>query len=253
MATSSTIDDSSVDFLHELGSRMASADALHEVLARVVDFASTLMKCDSCLIYVLENEELVLRASKNPHPDVVDRLKLRVGEGITGWVAEHREPVAIPEEAAHDPRFQFFHELPEDSYEAFLSARLMCRGRVVGVINLQHRQHHVYRRREIRMISTVGFLVGAELELARLEEANFTLAEQLQTRKIVERAKGILQRDLGLNEEQAYLALQRQSRQKRKPMKEIAEAIVLSEDVRGNSQIQPPFGGNQNQTPVAKD
>jgi signal transduction protein with GAF and PtsI domain len=66
-----------------------------------------------------EGDELVLRASKNPHPEVVGRLKLRVREGITGWVAEHREPVAIPEKAAHDPRFQFFHELPEDSYEAF--------------------------------------------------------------------------------------------------------------------------------------
>ena len=233
-----SVEDSHVDVLHEISVRLGTAGGFHEVLNRVVEFASALVKCDSCLIYILEDDELVLRASKNPHPDVVDRLKLRVGQGITGWVAEHQEPVAIPEEAAHDPRFQFFHELPEDSYEAFLSVPLMCRGRVVGVINLQHRQHHVYRRREIRMISTVGFLVGAELELARLEEANSTLAEQLQTRKIVERAKGILQRDLGLNEEQAYLALQRQSRQKRIPMKEIAEAIVLSDDVRGNSQGQ---------------
>jgi hypothetical protein len=48
-----------------------------------------------------------------------------------------------------------------------------------------------------------------------------------------------------MNEEQAYLALQRQSRQKRKPMKEIAEAIVLSDDVRGNSQIPPAFGGSE--------
>jgi signal transduction protein with GAF and PtsI domain len=232
-------EDSPVDVLHEITLRMGTADGFHEVLTRVVDFASALVKCDSCLIYVLEGDELLLRASKNPHPEVVDRLKLRVGEGITGWVAAHREPVAIPEKAALDPRFQFFHELPEDSYEAFLSVPLMCRGRVVGVVNLQHRQHHVYRRREIRIISAIGFLVGAELELARLEEANSTLTEQLQTRKIVERAKGILQRDLGLNEEQAYLAIQRQSRQKRKPMKEIAEAIVLSDDVRGNSQVQP--------------
>ena len=232
-------EDSPVDVLHEITLCLGTADGFHEVLTRLVDFASALVKCDSCLIYVLEGDELLLRASKNPHPEVVDRLKLRVGEGITGWVAAHREPVAIPERAALDPRFQFFHELPEDSYEAFLSVPLMCRGRVVGVINLQHRQHHVYRRREIRIISAIGFLVGAELELARLEEANSTLTEQLQTRKIVERAKGILQRDLGLNEEQAYLAIQRQSRQKRKPMKEIAEAIVLSDDVRGNSQPQP--------------
>jgi signal transduction protein with GAF and PtsI domain len=229
------IEDSHVDVLHEIGVRLGMADGFHEVLSRVVEFASALVKCDSCLIYVLEGDELVLRASKNPHPEVVDRLKLRVGQGITGWVAEHREPVAIPEKATLDPRFQFFHELPEDSYEAFLSVPLMCRTRVVGVINLQHRQHHVYRKREIRLISTIGFLVGAEIELARLEEVNSTLTEQLQTRKVVERAKGILQRDLRLDEEQAYLMLQRQSRQKRRPMKEIAEAIILSDEVRGSS------------------
>lgn len=230
-----SVEDSHVDVIHEITERLNSPDGFHQVLARVVDFASALVRCDSCLIYVLEGDELVLRASKNPHPEAVDRLKLRVGQGITGWVAEHREPVAIPERAAQDARFQFFHELPEDSYEAFLSVPVMCRGRVVGVINLQHRQHHVYRHREIRIISAIGFLVGAEIELARLEQANSSLADQLQTRKIVERAKGILQRDLGLNEEQAYLAIQRQSRQKRKPMKEIAEAIVLSDDVRGNT------------------
>jgi len=234
-----SLEDSHVDVLHDISVRLGTGDEFHGVLNRVVEFASALVKCDSCLIYVLEGDELVLRASKNPHPEVVDRLKLHVGEGITGWVAEHREPVAIPEKAAQDPRFQFFHELPEDSYEAFLSVPVMCRGRVVGVINLQHRQHHVYRRREIRMISAIGFLVGSEIELARLEEANSTLAEQLQTRKVVERAKGILQRDLGLNEEQAYLTLQRQSRQKRRPMKEIAEAIILSDEVRGNSQASP--------------
>jgi len=234
MDTFIALEDSHIDVLHEISVQLNTADGFHEVLSRVMEFATALVKCDSCLIYVLEGEELVLRASKNPHPEVVDRLKIRVGQGITGWVAEHREPVAIPEKAALDPRFQSFHELPEDSYEAFLSVPLMCRGRVVGVINLQHRQHHVYRRREIRVISTVGFLVGAEIEMARLEETNNTLAEQLQTRKLVERAKGILQRDLGLQEEQAYLTLQKQSRQKRKPMREIAEAIILSDEVRAN-------------------
>ena len=190
------IEQSPVDLLHEIGGRLASAGGFHEVLDRVVEFASALVKCDSCLIYVLEGEYMVLRASKNAHPDIVDRLKLRVGEGITGWVAEHHEPVAIAEKASQDPRFQFFHELPEDSYEAFLSVPLMCRGRVVGAINLQHRLPHVYKRKEIRSISAIGFLVGAEIELARMEEVNSNLTDQLQTRKVVERAKGILQREL---------------------------------------------------------
>jgi signal transduction protein with GAF and PtsI domain len=226
------IEESPVDFLHEIGGRLATAGDFHQVLDRVVEFATALVKCDSCLIYVLEGEYLVLRASKNAHPNIVDRLKLRVGQGITGWVAEHHEPVAISERAALDPRFQFFHELPEDSYEAFLSVPLMCRGRVVGAINLQHRGPHIYRLKEIRMISAIGFLVGAEIELARMEEVNSNLTDQLQTRKVVERAKGILQRDLGLSEEQAYLGLQQQSRQKRKPMRDIAEAIILGEEVR---------------------
>ncbi|MFZ0940592.1 MAG: GAF domain-containing protein, partial [Candidatus Sulfotelmatobacter sp.] len=138
MNTFISVEDSHVDLLHEIGNRLATADGFHDVLTRVVDFASALVKCDSCLVYVLEGEDLVLRASKNRHPEVVDRLKLRLGQGITGWVAEHKEPVAVAEKAALDPRFQFFHELPEDSYEAFLSVPLMCRGRVVGVINLQH-------------------------------------------------------------------------------------------------------------------
>lgn len=219
---------------------MAAADLLHEVLARIVEFVVAVVNCDSCFVYVLENDELVLRASKNPHPEVVDRLKLQMGQGITGWVAAHRQPVAVARNASQDLRFKFFNELPEDRYEAFLSVPVLCRGKVVGVINLQHREPHTYSRREIKLISTIGFLVGAEVEMARLESENFDLSEQLKTRKLVERAKGILQRDLGLSEEQAYLALQRQSRQRRKSMKEVAEAIVLSEEVkRGQQQSQP--------------
>ena len=226
-----------VELLHEIGSRLATADPLHEVLSRVVEFATALVKCDSCMIYVLENDELVLRASKNPHPDAVDRLKLRLGQGITGWVAEHLKPVAVSDGASSDPRFRTFHELPEDSFQAFLSVPVLCRGRMVGVINLQHRAPHTYNRREIRLISTIGFLMGAEIELARLEAANSDLSEKLRTRKLVERAKGILQRDLSLNEEQAYLALQSHSRQKRKSMKEVAEAILLADEFKSEPRI----------------
>jgi uroporphyrinogen-III synthase len=190
------------------------------------------VKCDSCFIYIRENDELVLRGSKNPHPEVLDRLKLRVGQGITGWVAEHRQPVAVSRNASQDPRFKLFTELPEDSFEAFLSVPILSRAQVVGVINLQERLPHTHTKREIKLISTIGFLVGAEIEAARLDGEITQLSEQLETRKLVERAKGILQRELGVSEEEAYLTLQKQSRQRRRPMKDVAEAIVLSEEVR---------------------
>jgi uroporphyrinogen-III synthase len=223
---------SEIDGLHEIGSRIAAAGTLEEVLARVVQFASSVVQCDSCFIYVLEDDALVLRASKTPRPDVVNQLKLRLGEGITGWVAEHRQPVFMGRHAFEDPRFQTFNELPEDRYEAFLSVPVLSRGKLVGVINLQHRQPHEHSRGEVQLISTIGFLVGAEIELARLETENSELSERLETRKVVDRAKGILQRDLGLTEEEAYLTIQRQSRQRRKSKKEIAEAIILGEELR---------------------
>jgi uroporphyrinogen-III synthase len=225
-------DAADITVLHEIGSRIAAADPLHTVLTRVVEFVASVVACDSCFVYVLEGEDLVLRASKTPHADVVDRLTLRVGQGITGWVAEHREPVAMAERAFEDPRFQTFNELPEDRYEAFLSVPVLSRGKLVGVINVQHREPHVHSRREIQVIATTGFLVGAEIEMARLEIVNTALSEQLETRKIVDRAKGILQRDLGVTEEDAYLTIQRQSRQRRKTKKEIAEAIVLADELR---------------------
>jgi len=235
MPPSLPVEDSHVNVLHQSVSRIAAADGFHQALDRVLDFAIDLVKCDSCFIYVLAGEDLILRASKNPHQELLDHLKLRIGEGITGWVAEHREPVAVFKEASQDPRFQRFNELPEDKYEAFVSVPLFSRGRLVGVMNLQHREPHVYSERDIHLLSTVGSLAGAEIELARLETLNSGLSQQLETRKLVERAKGILQRDLGLTEEQAYLSIQRQSRQKRRTMKEIAEAIVLSEEVRSGA------------------
>jgi uroporphyrinogen-III synthase len=140
--------------------------------------------------------------------------------------------VAIARQASLDPRFQLFNDLPEDSYDAFLSVPLLCRGKVVGVINVQHRKEHQHSRREIQLIGTIGFLVGAEIELARLESLNSELSHQLETRKLVERAKGILQREFSISEEEAYLRLRKQSRRLRKPMKDLAETIVLNEELK---------------------
>lgn len=221
-----------LNFLHEIGSRMAASDPLHTVLNRIVDFACSLINCDSCFVYVLEDNQLVLRASKNPHSDLVDHLGIWLGQGITGWVGWHREPVAIPMKALQDPRFKRFKNLPEDTFEAFLSVPILSRGKLVGVINLQHRKPYHHTETEVRLLSAVGYLVGAELERARLETENLQLSDRLESRKQIERAKGVLQRDFGLDEESAYKAMQRESRQRRKSMREIAEAILLNEDLR---------------------
>jgi len=222
----------SFEFLHEISSRIAAADPLHAVLDRVVAFVTTVIPCDSCFIYTLEQDKLVLRASRNPHADLVDRLDLSFGQGITGWVAEHRVPVAIASKASDDPRFVLFKNVPEDAFEAILSTPILCANRVVGVINLQHRLTYQHSDVEIRLLSTIGFLVGAEIERARLETENSELSDRLETRKAVDRAKGVLQRELSLSENDAYRLMQKESRQRRKSMREIAEAILLGDELK---------------------
>lgn len=235
-----------IDFLHEISSRIASADSFHKVLGRIVDFVTTIIPCDSCFIYVLEGEKLTLRASKNPHADVVDHLGIKLGQGITGWVAEHREPVVLASNASEDPRFKLFKNLPEDRFEAMLSTPILCASKVVGVINLQHRLSYQHTQNEVRLLSTIGYLVGAEVERARLENENAQLAGRLEARKVVERAKGILQRDMHVGEEEAYRMMQRESRQRRKSMLEIAEAILLGEEIRKGQMAaeQKPASGS---------
>jgi uroporphyrinogen-III synthase len=188
--------------------------------------------CDSCFIYVLEGDNLVMRASKNPHADLVDQIGVQIGQGVTGWVAKHRQAVALASGASNDPRFKAFKSLPEDHFEAMLCTPIMCAGRVVGVINLQHRLSYRHTTHEVRLLSTLGHLVGAEIERARLETENSQLANRLETRKAVDRAKSILQRDLSLSEDDAYQMMHRESRQRRKSMREIADAILLSEELR---------------------
>jgi uroporphyrinogen-III synthase len=227
-----------IDALHEIGERIAAADPLHTVLKLVVDFASAVVKYDSCFVYVIDGNDLVLRASKNPHSDVLGRLKLRMGQGITGWVAEHKKPVAITSGASQDPRFQSVQGLPEDSFEAFLSVPILCRDKLVGVINLQHREPHTYNRQEIRLISTVGFLVGHEIELVRLEAVNMRFSELAEARQLVENAGAILQRNLQISAEEASSLMRRESRERRQSMMRIAEAILIVEEIQRKP---PPF------------
>ncbi|HEX4075006.1 MAG TPA: GAF and ANTAR domain-containing protein [Candidatus Acidoferrales bacterium] len=232
--------DIGIEVLHEIGERIAAADPLHTVLKLVVEFVSSVVKCDSCFVYVIEENELILRASQNPHAEVVGRLKIRMGRGITGWVAEHKKPVAIAREAALDRRFQSFHELPEDRFEAFLSVPILCRDKLVGVINVQHREPHSHTQREIQLISTIGFLVGPEIELVRLEAESSRSSELSEALEIVERAKAVLSRDVRLSAEDAAAMLQRESRQRRKSMKEVSEAILLADEILGAQRNSKP-------------
>jgi len=142
--------------------------SLQEVLQGVVSLIVEFMECDSCLVYLIDQEELVLCASNTPHPSTIGKVRLRLDEGLTGWVARERRLLSIPREAYKDPRFKYFGELQEDTYEAFLSVPVISRNKVVGVINVQHRAPHPHTGGEMEVLTTVGEQVGCVLVLARM-------------------------------------------------------------------------------------
>ena len=242
MATATRVSapESHISVLHRISSIVSSNLSVDEMLGEVVGLAVQATGCDACLVYLIDHptEELVLRASQLPHAAALGSLRIPIGEGVTGWVAAHQSVVALSEDAADDPRFKRFQELVEDTYQAFLSAPLVSKGEAIGVVNVHHRDPHEHSPDEVATLMFIGEQLGVAISRSLLEEERARLLEEtvemkrvLETRKLVERAKGILQRQRGITEEEAYLHLRNQSRRMRRPMRDLAEAIILADDL----------------------
>jgi len=155
--------------IQRIARQLVRAGVLSDSLQRIVTMVSDLMQADSCLLYLVGDDDLVLVAAKDPRPGAIGNVRLRLSEGLTGWVARERRLLAISQEAYNDSRFKFFRDLPEDTFEAFLSAPVIVGGRVIGVINLQHRRPHAHTGDEMEMITTVGELIGCRVTMSRLD------------------------------------------------------------------------------------
>jgi signal transduction protein with GAF and PtsI domain len=170
--------------LHQISQSISCSLDLDQVLRQIIDLVVDVTRGDSCLLYLLDEPEdhLILRATKNPHPRLLGRVAVKIGEGITGWVAKEAQPVAIPRNASKDIRFKFFNNLPEDKYEAFLSVPIVApTDRVIGVINVQHRKAHRHSDREKTLLSIIGHQVGGAIENARLYQESMQRSRQIST------------------------------------------------------------------------
>lgn len=232
--------NSQLTLLHRISNIVSSEISLDEMLGKIIGLTVQVTDCDACLVYLLEREsgEIVLRASQVPHAADLGNIRMKMGEGVTGWVAEHKSVVALETNAGSDRRFKKFQALVEDTYDAFLSVPLVSSGDIIGVINVHHRKSHKHTPEEVGLLTFIGEQMGGAISKSVLSEANARLLEetqemkrQLETRKLVERAKGILQSKYKLSEEEAYLRLRNESRRLRRPMKDLAEAIILAEDL----------------------
>jgi signal transduction protein with GAF and PtsI domain len=237
--------DWQVAILHRTSRIVSSGLSIDDMLQELVAITVEVTGCDACLVYLPDSQtgDIVLRASQLPHDAEIGAVRLNLGEGIAGWVAQHRSAVALSNRAFADSRFKHFTTLIEDTYEALVSVPLVRGGEVIGVLNVHHREPHEHTPDEISVLCFLGEQMGGAIAYSNLAEHNAKLKkeallirQQLEERKIIERAKGLLQQRFGLSEEEAYLRLRDESRRLRRAIREVAEAVLL---VEGLGQDRP--------------
>jgi len=176
--------------LRRVGEATGSAFDLEEMLKVAADIAIQITGTDSCQVYLFDTtkEELVLRATDESYANVVGKIRLKLGEGITGWVARERRPVQVPTKAWQDHRFKYFMEMQEGEYESLLSVPLLTRGEILGVINVRTRIPHEYSKNQVRLLSGIANQVAGAIERSRRYRQLERHAVQLHTLSEVSQA-----------------------------------------------------------------
>jgi len=169
---SAEVELSQLALLHRISGIVSSGMPLQKMLDELIGLVVSVTNCDACLVYLLEQprNEIVLYASQLPHAGEIGKIRLRIGEGVTGWVAKNRSVVALSSRAWADSRFKSFASLPEDSYEAFLSVPLISSGEVIGIINIHHKEPHEHASQEVALLTYVAEQMGGAIGKARLSE-----------------------------------------------------------------------------------
>lgn len=157
------------DALRRVGEATGSAFDLEEMLKVTADIAIQVTDTDSCQVYLYDKakDELVMRAADESARGMVGKIRLKLGEGITGWVARERKHVAVIRNAASDHRFKYFPEIREEEYESMLSVPLLAKNDMLGVINVRTRRPHAYTKNQVRLLSGIANQVAGAIEKTR--------------------------------------------------------------------------------------
>ena len=176
--------------LRRIGEATGSAFDHEEMLKVTAGIAKQITLTDSCQIYLFDSlkEELVLRAADESFSGSVGKIRLKLGEGITGWVARERKPVSVSKNAYKDHRFKFFPEMHEGEFESMLSVPLVTRGDILGVINVRTRHPHEYTKNQIQLLSGIANQVAGVIERSRRYRQLERQASQLTTLSEVSQA-----------------------------------------------------------------
>ncbi len=169
--------------LRRIGEAMGSLFDLEEMLKAVAGVAVQVTGTDSSQVYLFNDahDTLVLRAVTDGSGEVIGKLRLKPGEGVTGWVAQHKEPAMLGHDARHDARFKYVPELQEDKYQSMLSVPLIYRGEVLGVINVRTEKEHQYTQTQVRLLQSIASQISGAVENSRQYRKLEKRASQLST------------------------------------------------------------------------
>jgi signal transduction histidine kinase len=178
---------------------ISAGPALEPLAARVAELIVEATGTDVCFVHVLDDGggALTLTGATPPFDGCAGKIRLPVGEGVTGWVASHRQPAVIYEGKEADPRYRYFPELGGRFYTSMVSVPMESGAcGLVGVLNVHTRTRRDFSERDVRLLVSIGRLVAGAVHQARLhrrltarEQAAERFAEQVIAAQEAERRR----------------------------------------------------------------
>lgn len=222
-----------IDTLNKISKAITSDLYLEDVLKFIVTLTANVMQAKICALWLLDekNQTLKIKATQSMSNEYLKERTMKVGEGIVGLVAKTKKPMVIPD-VVNDERYKEKTMARKEKLVSMLSVPMMVKNRVIGVINCYTTTKYNFEKSDIDLLSTVANQAAVAIENTELMVKTRVIQEELETRKKVEKAKGVLMKEQKLSEEEAYNLLRKSSMTKRLPMKDIAEAIILSYEIK---------------------
>jgi len=220
-----------LDAISKISSSITQDLYLDDILRLIVTLTAEVMSSKICSLMLLDEEkgELVIRATQSISDLYNKKPNLKLGEGIAGIVAKENRAISVLD-VRKDKVYVNQEIAKKESLCSLLSVPLSVKGKVIGVLNLYTSSPHRFTKKEIERLTTVANQASIAILNTELLVKTRVIEEELESRKLVEKAKGILMKE-GLIEEEAYRRIQKKSMDLRKSMREIAEAIILAREI----------------------
>ena len=222
-----------IEALSKIGEAITSDLYLEDILKLIVTVTAEVMGSKICSIMLLDTvkKELTIKATQSMSKEYLNKRPLKLGEGIAGKVAQENKP-AIIENIQEAEEYKFKDIGIKEGLVSMLSVPLHVKGKVIGVLNTYTSMPHSFSDYEINILKTVADQAAIVIENYRLVVETKVIKEELDIRKAIERAKGMLMKEQNLSEQEAFRKIQKFAMDNNKSMREIAEAIILSSELK---------------------